>query len=136
YAEELARQGVVCIGCGLALPDSALQDNAPFLWGNLQSPEQYLLNLGDFIVGRLLGRKAEFAGSEAIREKERVFGVVHFEQDPPVFGGVEDMVDERGAETGYDAAVNLTYQLVISELPEKARGLVAQLKEAEVTTVI
>ena len=65
-----------------------------------------------------------------------MFGVVHFEQDPPVFGGVEEMVAERGGDRGYEAAVNLTYQLVISDLPEMARVLVARLKEANVTTVI
>lgn len=136
YAEELARRGVICLGCGLALPDSALQDNAPYLWGNLQSPEQYLLNVGDFLIDRLNGRKAEFAGDEETRAKERVFGVVHFEQDPPVFGGVEELSAERGAERGYESVVNLTYQLVIAELPEKARTIVARLKEADVTTVV
>ncbi|HWJ97637.1 MAG TPA: hypothetical protein VNQ33_05715, partial [Acidimicrobiales bacterium] len=89
YAEELANRGVICVGCGLSLPDSAFQQNAPYLWGNLQTPEQYLLNLGDFIIERLQGQKAGFAGSPEIRKQTRNFGVVHFEQDPPVFGGVE-----------------------------------------------
>jgi hypothetical protein len=137
YAEELAANKVLCIGCGLALPDSALQDNAPYLWGNLQTPEQYLVNLGDFIIGRLVGKPPAFAGSEDIRKrKERVFGVVHFEQDPPVYGDVEKMVAKEGGDRGYKAARNLTYQLVISELPTKARDLVADLKEHKVTTVI
>lgn len=136
YAEELARRGVICVGCGLSLPDSALQRNAPFLWGNLQTPEQYLLNLGDFIIERLMGEKAEFAGSPEIRSQVRNFGVVHFEQDPPVFDGVEDQVRERGGARGYNPAVNLTYQLVIADLPEKARVLVDQLKKAKVTSVV
>jgi hypothetical protein len=136
YAEELARREVICMGCGLALPDAALQEHAPYLWGNLQTPEQYLVNLGDFIIGRLLGQKAEFAGSEELREQERVFGVVHFEQDPPVFDAVEDQVAEEGGARGYDPAVNLTYQLVIADLPEKARVLVARLKEEGVTSVV
>ena len=136
YAEELARRGVVCIGCGLSLPDSAIQEHAPYLWSVGQTPEQYLLNLGDFLINRLSGQPAEFAGSEELRERERVFGVVHFEQDPPVFGGVEEIAAERGGERGYESVVNLTYQLVISDLPEKARVLVARLKEAEVTSVI
>ena len=136
YAEELATRGVLCIGCGLSLPDSALQENAPYLWGTLQTPEQYLLNLGDFIIERLLGDDAIYAGDPELRERERVFGQVHFEQDPPVFGGVEETVRESGGERGYEAVVNLTYQLVISDLPETARVLVARLKEADVTTVI
>ena len=136
YAEELARRGVLCIGCGLAVPDSTLQKYAPFMWGGLQTPEQYLLNLGDFIIERLNGDKASFAGDPKIQEQTRRFGVVHFEQDPPVYGGVEDMVDKEGGARGYKAAVNLTYQLVIADLPEKARVLVSRLKEAKVTSVI
>ncbi|MGN6693718.1 MAG: hypothetical protein ACTHN0_06035, partial [Aquihabitans sp.] len=136
YAEELASRGVICVGCGLALPDSALQENAPYLWGNLQTPEQYLLNLGDFIIERLQGKKAEFAGSPAIQKETRNFGVVHFEQDPPVFGGVEEQVAKEGGARGYNPAVNLTYQLVIADLPEKARVLVDELKKAKVTSVV
>lgn len=136
YAEELASRGVICVGCGLSLPDSAFQENAPYLWGNLQTPEQYLLNLGDFIIERLQGQKAEYAGSPEIRRETRNFGVVHFEQDPPVFGGVEEMVEKEGGARGYDPAVNLTYQLVIADLPEKARVLVDELKRAKVTSVV
>jgi hypothetical protein len=136
YSEELSSRGVLCLGCGLSVPDSTFQKNAPFMWGNLQTPEQYLLNLGDYLVGRLLDKPAKFAGDPEMRTKDRVFGVVHFEQDPPVFGGVEDIVEERGKATGYKAAVNLTYQLVIAQLGEKARTLVARLKEKKVTTVV
>ena len=136
YAEELARRKVLCVGCGLALPGQAFQDYSPYLWGTSQPPEQFLLNLGDFIVERLVGQKAEFAGDPELREQERVFGVVHFEQDPPVFGDVEAMADEEGGARGYESVVNLTYQLVISDLPEKARVIVARLKEAGATSVV
>jgi hypothetical protein len=136
YAEELARRDVLCLGCGLALPNSAFQDNAPYLWGSGQTPEQFLVNLGDFIVGQLLGKKAAFAGSEELRQQDRRFGVVHFEQDPPVFDAVQDTVDEEGGARGYEAEVTLTYQLVIPDLPEKARVLVSRLKEAGVTSVV
>lgn len=136
YAEELASRGVICIGCGLSLPDSALQTNAPYLWNNLQTPEQYLLNLGDYVTKRLLGKKAAFAGDAATRSRKRVFGVVHFEQDPPVFGAVTAQVAKEGAKRGYKAAVTLTYQLVIAQLAQDARVLIARLKEKHVTTVI
>ena len=67
YAEELASRGVICIGCGLALPDSAVQDNAPYLWGSSMTPEQFLPILGDYTIGRLLNRKAKFAGDPEAR---------------------------------------------------------------------
>ena len=136
YAEELASRGVLCLGCGLSVPDSTFQDNAPYMWGTLQTPEQFLVTLGDYLIGRLNKRKATFAGDPELRRKTRVFGSVHFEQDPPVFGDTEKIVRERGAALGYKDAVSLTYQLVIAQLAEKARSLVAQLKEAGVTTVI
>lgn len=136
YAEELANRGVLCLGCGLSVPDSTFQENAPYTWGSQQSPEQYLVTLGDYLIGRLNKRKAEFAGDPAMRTRDRVFGAVHFEQDPPVFTETEKVVEERGAALGYESAISITYQLVIPELAEKARSIIAQLKEAEVTTVV
>ena len=136
YAEELASRGVLCIGCGLSVPDSAFRENAPYMWGNLQTPEQYLVNLGDYLIERLMGRKAEFAGDPALRSRTRVFGHVNFEQDPPVFKGVSDEADRRGKERGYQPAARLTYQLIIPELAEQARVIIGTLKEKGVTTVV
>ena len=136
YAEELANRGVLCLGCGLSVPDSTFQDNAPYMWGNSMTPEQYLPILGDYVINKLFKRKAIYAGDPKMHSKTRVFGSVHFEQDPPVFGATEKIVAERGAKVGYKDKVSLTYQLVIAELAEKARSMVSQLKEAGVTTVI
>jgi hypothetical protein len=136
YAEELASRGVICIGCGLSVPNSSFVENRPYMWGNLPTPEQYLEILGDYLIERLNGKPAVHAGDPAMRTRTRVFGHVNFEQDPPVFSGVSDAADERGKARGYEPAVRLTYQLVIPELAEKARVLVGSLKEAGVTTVV
>ncbi len=136
YAEELASRGVLCLGCGLSVPDSTFQTNAPYLWNNYQTPEQFLVSLGDYVIGRLNKRKASFAGDPAMRDRTRVFGSISFEADPPVFTQVRADVAERGAKLGYKTKVSLTYQLVIAQLAEKARSLIAQMKEADVTTVI
>ncbi|HEX2575032.1 MAG TPA: hypothetical protein VHK88_01700 [Aquihabitans sp.] len=136
YADELSQRGVICIGCGLSVPDSTFQDNAPYMWGSSQTPEQYLVTLGDYIIERLFKKKAEFAGDPAMRERERVFGSINFEQDPPVFTETKKIVAERGAKRGYKAKVAVTYQLVIAQLAETARSLIGQMKEAGVTTVI
>lgn len=136
YAEELASRGVLCVGCGLAVPGTTFDANAPYLWGTNMTPEQFLPILGDFILGKLFERKAEFAGDPAMRERTRVFGSVNFEQDPPVFGDTSRIIREEGAKVGYESAATLTYQLVIPELAEKARTIIARLKEADVTTVI
>lgn len=136
YAEELAKRGVLCFGCGLALPDASYQENAPYLWGSSMTPEQFLPILGDYVIGRLFKRKAEFAGDPKMRSKERVMGTVNFEQDPPVFGATSEAALKQGEAVGYKPKVRLTYQLVIAELAEKSRAIISQLKEAGVTTVI
>ena len=136
YADVLASRGVLCLGCGLGVPDSTYQENAPYMWGPLQTPEQFLLNVGDYIIQRLLDRKAAHAGSAEFRSKKRVFGIVHFEQDPPVFTGVEKTVEKLGAERGFKAAANLSYQLIFDKLGEQARTIIAKLKGEGVTTVV
>lgn len=136
YAEELAERGVLCINCGLAMPDATYQEHAPYIWGNLQTAEQFLQSLGDLVIGQLHEKKAVFAGDPTFHDRERVFGAVNFEQDPPVFDGLADVIAERGKEFGYETKIRLTYQLVLPELPEKARTIITQMKEAGVTTVM
>lgn len=136
YAEELARRGVLCISCGLSLADRFYQEHDPYVWGSMPSPEQYLPMLSEVAVDMLNGKKAEFAGDPDFRDRDRVFGTVHFEQDPPVFTEVNERVDAVAAARGFERKIKLTYQLVIAELPEKARTIVSRLKGAGVTTVI
>src|SRR5699024_7545236 len=136
YAEELADRGVMCISCGLSVTDAFYQEHSPFAWGVTQSPEQYLPMLSEVTIDMLNGRKAEFAGDPDMHDRERVFGTVHFEQDPPVFGEINERVDEVAEARGFERKVSLTYQLVLEELPEKARTIVGRLKSEGVTTVI
>jgi len=136
YAEALADRGVVCVGCGLSVPNSTFLENDPYMWANLPTPEQYLMILGDYLIERLNKKPAIHAGDPAMHTRTRVFGHVNFEQDPPVFKGVSEEADRRGKERGYEPAVRLTYQLVIPELAEKARVIIGQLKDAGVTTVV
>ena len=136
FAEEMARNKIICIGCGLGLPDQFAQENAPYIWGITPSTEQFLTNFTGYIQNTLLGKKAEFAGDPAMHEQERRFGVVHFEQDPPVFTALTDRIAECGAEQGYNAAVTETYEFEIGKLPERAATVIAKMKAEGVTTVI
>ncbi|QXC63627.1 hypothetical protein KSP35_00020 [Aquihabitans sp. G128] len=99
-------------------PDSTFQKNAPYCRATSRTPEQYLLTLGDYLIGRLNGRKAEFAGDPALRKRKRVF-VDPLRAGPPVFGQTEKVVAGRGAKLGYKDKVSLTYQLVVAELAER-----------------
>ena len=136
YADELAARHVLCLGCGLSVPDSTFQKDAPYMWGTLSTPEQYLENIGIFLVRQLNNKEAIWAGDPKMRTEKRVFGAIHYEQDPPVFTSVSNVVEEQGAKAGYKAKVNETYILDLAKLPQTAAALVAKLKAAKVTTVM
>lgn len=136
FSDELASRGVLCIECGQVAPDSVYQHNAPFMWGSSPTPEEFMVNVGDYIANRLLNRPAEFAGDPAMREQQRVFGTVHLELDPPVYTEVEKIVLERGKERGFESKVNETYLFDIARAPERAPTIIAKMKEAGVTTII
>jgi hypothetical protein len=123
------------IGCGLGLPDSKYQENAPYMWGGQATPEQYLLNLGDLITERLNGKPASFGGPD-VKDRQRVFGVVHFEQEVPVFSEVEAQVAAEGDKRGYQSAATETYTLDLSKAPERSRTIIAKMKDAGVTSII
>ena len=71
-----------------------------------------------------------------MRTQTRVFGTVHYDQDPPVFTGITTVMDKEGAKYGWKPKVNQAYLLDLAKLPQTAAGLVAKLKQAGVTTVM
>ncbi len=136
YGEELAKRGVVCIGCSLAVPDSTFQKNAPYMWGYLATPEQFVRSVFDFGIANLWGRPARFAGDPALRKKTRVVGVVHYEQNPPIFAGVEKATLTHYKKLGYSAKAVLTYILDTDTLNTQAQTIIGKLKADHVTTVV
>jgi hypothetical protein len=136
YADELSALGVLCLLCGLGVPDSTFQEAAPYMWGPLQTPEQFLTALTPYVVNRLNNKPAAFAGDPAFQNQNRTFGVVHFEQDPPVYTEVRRQVEEDGQRLGWNAEMFLTYQLDAGELDVQARNTIARLKADNVTTVV
>ncbi|HEY3140932.1 MAG TPA: ATP-binding cassette domain-containing protein [Acidimicrobiales bacterium] len=136
FAEELAARGIFCFDCGLATPDSFHQDNAPFIWGPLPTPEEFLVILGDFLFSRVLGHKAEFAGDPDMRDEERRFGIVRFEQKIPVFAEVMDLVDMIGSANGLEPKANEVYIFDLEKMPERATQIIAKMKSADVTSIV
>ena len=103
YQDELAARHVLCLGCGLSVPDTTFQKDKPFMWGQLPTPEQYLENIGVFVTQELNHKPAQWAGDPKMRTKQRVFGTVHYDQDPPVFTGITTVMDKEGAKYGLEA---------------------------------
>jgi len=137
FAAELASRGIVCgPGCATAIPEHIVEDNAPYLWQALQTPDQGVV-AASRAIGLYAGPgKAELAGDPEMRERDRVYAIVHYDNASgdhrPVF---EKFVDEL-AEYGIEAAIDVEFTLDLSRAQENARTNISRLKEAGVTTVI
>lgn len=143
FAEELAANGIMCFECGTAIPSSVVQDNPGMIWGPLPGTDQFLSTLTAWIGAsaeaansseasadeRAANQNAVFAGDPAYHDRPRKTGVIHFEQDPPLF-------DDTAA-TFNDSTVadRQTYIFDFATMPEKAVEIIAKFKAAEITTI-
>jgi hypothetical protein len=76
---------------GLLLPGQR-----PVHLGSIGHRRAVLVNVSDFIQNKVLGRRRS-SPATTTSTKQRTFGVVHFEQDPPVFS---DLADTGGLRQG------------------------------------
>lgn len=137
YTDELAARGVLCFGdCLLAATDSYIRDTKNRVWLTFPSIEQLGEHWSQFLNRELVGRKAEFAGDPELAKRERVFGVVRFDES---FAGL----DQAGAsfvkslrKQGVPLGAEVPYQLDLAKAQENARDMIAKLKAGKVTTVI
>ncbi len=145
FATELADAGILCLGCGLALPSKIVLDKAPMMYGEQPSIDQFLATLAAWVnqsdeAASQAGRpdaasNAVFAGDERFHDQERKVGVIHFEQDPPIFDETAESQDQ------FDAAYALRETYIfdagnLGALQEKAVDLIAKMKSNDITTIM
>lgn len=136
WSDELAANHIMCLGnCSLAVPESFITGHAPYLFGNGPTPEQ-ASTLTASLVSRLLdGKNAEFAG-DALKNKKRVFGIVHYDtidgQQTAAFAKLKSELTKGGVKI----AADLPFLLDLAKAQENARTQIAKLKAAGVTSVI
>ena len=136
YQDQLARSGVLCISCSQAAPEAVYQELAPHAWSVLASPDQILRGVLDYGAKNLVGKPAQFAGDPAMRTETRVIGIVHYDQDPPIYGKLNAELTARYKKMGASAEVNIAYLLDQATLSRQAAGIVSRLKSAGVTSVV
>ncbi len=136
WSDELAANHIMCLGnCSLAVPESFITGHAPYIFGTGQTPEQASLLTAKLVTGLLKGKKAQFAG-DALKDKPRVFGVVHYDtidgQQAAAFAKLKAALTAGGVKI----AADLPFLLDLAKAQENARTEIAKLKAAGVTTVI
>lgn len=137
FATELAARGIVCgPNCTLSEPEAIVEENAPYMFGPGPTPDQAAALTAE-MVGKLVAPgKAELAGDEATRGKDRVYALLHYDtpggDHQPVFEALSDSLEENGIEL----ATDIRFELDLATAQENARTIIARLEEAGVTTVL
>jgi hypothetical protein len=134
YLDALVRQKVVAFG-GLHLPASYYTARAPYAWGQLVDCTALLSSAIDLITKRMPPTgNAVRAGSAALREKQRKFGLVF--PDDAVYAQCINEAGPKLAAAGITISKEIRYSLEIAKLQQETPNMAAQLKAAGVTTVL
>jgi hypothetical protein len=137
FASELASRGIVCgPQCALALPQSLVDEYEPYLWQTGPVPNQGAA-LAAEAIGKLAGPgKAELAGDAATRAKDRVYGLLHYDNADGDHQEVFEVLRDQLADNGIELATDVEFTLDLARAQESARTNISRLKAAGVTTVI
>jgi hypothetical protein len=137
FGDELAHRGVMCIGtCALSMPQKLIDANKPYLITYAPSPEEAATLTAEF-VGKQVGKgKAEYAGDDATKNKNRVYGILHYNTPDGQYDGLFASLQSGLKKHGIRAKAEQSFFLDLSRAQETARTVITKMKDAGVTTII
>lgn len=133
YAEALVRQKVIAIP-PVHMSQRWYEDHAPYAYGVLVDCSRLSSSTVDWMMKRVWGRAAQYAGDPSFRTETRRFGMIVPEEpwyQECANAGVSEL-EERGGSFAH----RINYTLDFQRLSQEAAGMVAQLKDRGVTTVV
>jgi hypothetical protein len=140
YEQELARLHVLCLVCGDSALYGSIKQNAPFQWGNLPTADTSLNETADYIIDKLNGKDAIWAGDPSMHSQKRSFIVVSETSEPPAPGFTEltqSLAQKFSAgHVNLASTTALTYTLNLTTLPSEAATLAEKLKTSGATSVV
>ena len=140
YEDELSRLHVLCLACGDSALYGQISQNAPYFWANLPTADTSLNETVDYIVSKLNGKDAVWAGDPTFHTKKRSFVVVSETSEPPSpgFGQLEQSLTQKftAGHVNMASTTSLTYTLNLTTLPSDAATIAEKLKTSGATSVI
>ena len=140
YEEELAREHVFCMACGDSSTYGEIERNAPYQWANLPTADTSLNEAIGYVVAKLNGKDAVWAGDPALHSEKRKFIVVSETSEPPAPGYAELTASlTKKLQAGHvdmTQQTNLQYTLDLTTLPTQAATIAEKLKTSGATSVI
>jgi hypothetical protein len=140
YGDELARLHVLCLVCGDSALYGRISQNAPYLWANLPTADTSLNETVDYVVSKLNGKDAVWAGDPTFHTKKRSFAVVSETAEPPSpgFSQLEQSITQKikAGHVHMASTTALTYTLNLTTLPSNAATIAEKLKTSGATSVV
>ena len=137
FSDELAHRGVVCVGtCALAVPQRITTNNAGFIFTDGPSPEQAAMITAEFIGKQAGPGKAQYAGDDATKNKNRVYGVVHYDTPDGQYHSQFNTLKDGLKKYKITPKADQSFFLDPAKSQENARTIITKMKSAGVTTVI
>jgi hypothetical protein len=133
YADALFQRGVVNLGAPYPSRDWFVA-RRPYSWSIFPDGTNVVYSAGAEILARQpAGSTADYAGA-AYKGKQRVYGIVapenqEYQESVSLYRGIL-------AKGNIVPKLNLKYKLDINSMPNQASNIIAQLKNAGVTTVL
>ncbi len=135
-------RGCTCCAwrCGDSSSNGQIKLNAPYQWANLPTADTSLSETLDYLVAKLNGKGAVWAGDPAWHTQKRRFIVVSETSEPPGpgFAQLTALVTEklRAGRVSMASPADLTYTLDLTTLPTQAATLAEKLKSSRATSVV
>jgi hypothetical protein len=140
YQDELARLHVLCMVCGDSTLYGEIKQNAPYQWANLPTADTSLNVTVDYIIAKLNGKPAIWAGDPTMHTRKRSFAVVSETSEPPTpgFNELTASLYKKLADNHVNMASKtpFIYTLNLATLPTDAATIAEKLKASGATSVV
>jgi Periplasmic binding protein len=137
FSDELAHRGVICVGtCALAVPQKITTNNAGFIFTDGPSPEESAMLTAEFIGKQAGPGKAQYAGDDATKNKQRVYGVAHYDTPDGQYHAQFNTLKDGLKKYKITPKADQSFFLDPAKSQENARTIITKMKTAGVTTVI
>ncbi len=134
FADELAANKVMCIGCTPGQPPSFYSDRSPYVWGLDGSPQQKESHTVEFLTKQIIGKNASHGGDD-VKDLPRKLGLLYLENS----GAAKELADTFAADmdaAGSPFAEVVAYQLDPTTIQATATQVITRMKAAGVTTIV
>jgi ABC-type branched-subunit amino acid transport system substrate-binding protein len=137
FSDELAHRGVLCLGtCAAVVPQKIVTGNQGYIFTDGASPEQ-AAQIAAELIGKQAGPgKAQYAGDDATKNKNRVYGVAHYDTPDGLYHSQFNALKAGLKKYKITPKVDQSFFLDPAKTQENARTIITKMKDAGVTTII